>query len=81
MAFAGLKDTEMQKKNIDVQSWGNFLFFQKKFKMIRLLKDRSKDKNMQLVHYLRNCVASKKKIRLKKHVNIPLHLFDSTFLF
>lgn len=28
--------------------------------MIRLLKDCSKDKNMQLVHYLRNCVASKK---------------------
>ena len=47
-------------KNIDVQSWGNFLLFQKKFKMIRLLKDCSKDKNIQLVNYLRNCVASKK---------------------
>ena len=64
MAFAGLKDTEMQK-NIDVQSWGNFLLFQKKFKMIRLLKDCSKDKNMQLVHYLRHCVLSKKYLFVK----------------
>ena len=49
--------------------------------MIRLLKDCSKDKNIQLINYLRNCVASKKKIRVKKHVNIPLDLFDSIFLF
>ena len=50
MAFAGLKDTEMQE-NIDVQSSGNFLLFQTKFKMIHFLKDCSKNKKKS------NCLA------------------------
>lgn len=60
MAFAGLEDTEMQE-NIDVQSSGNFLLFQTKFKMIHLLKDCSKNnKKKQLLSYLRSCVPWKR---------------------
>lgn len=59
MAFAGLKDTEMQK-NIDVQSWGNFLLFQKKFKIIRLLKIVRKTKHATGSLFKKLCALKKK---------------------